>query len=144
MVNLLVGGGADLEAEARFHDDSRARTPLLWAAKKGRGNIVEYLLSKGANSEFKDFEGTSLAQAAGSGNACIVDQLLHHGANLSFQPRQIIRSWRHSSSLFNEDSPLAMAASDGHMETAKSLINHGVEVLKGRPYEEQEQWARWA
>lgn len=52
MVKLLVEAGAELEARTHYYD-----TPLLSAATDNSVEIVEYLLSVGADSKAKDIYG---------------------------------------------------------------------------------------
>jgi ankyrin repeat protein len=97
--------------------------------------MMEYLLAKDANLEWKYYGNrTPLAETAGNGHAGIVDQLLRHGADLGFREKVPSRSW----SWPIPDIPLAMAVSSGHIEIAKTLIDHDVEVLQDRSYEEHD------
>lgn len=57
------------------------RTPLHWAADYGQVEVIEYLLSKGANIEAKDNFGiTPLLAAVYEGHANAVKVLLQRGA----------------------------------------------------------------
>jgi hypothetical protein len=51
---LIESGQASLDAE-----DSDKRTPLHWACAKGKNDVAEYLISKGANVNHKDDSGAS-------------------------------------------------------------------------------------
>ena len=58
------------------------RTPLHWAADYGKVDVIEYLLSKGANIEAKDNYGnTPLFAAIYEGHDAAVAALLAKGAN---------------------------------------------------------------
>jgi hypothetical protein len=65
-------------------------------------------------------------------------QLLRHGADLGFRERVPSRSW----SWPIPDTPLAMTVDSDQIEIAKVLIDHDVEVLQDRPYEEHDR-KRW-
>lgn len=95
VLHLLVGTHGDgaipmfviehvAEANPALIDlpDPRSRTPLIIAAKHGRLDIVQYLLSKGANTEAGSEEGlTPLHWAAMEGHAAIVQALLEAGVS---------------------------------------------------------------
>lgn len=55
-LSLVESGQASVDAE-----DSDKRTPLHWACVKGRDDIAEFLISKGAAVDHKDDSGTALA-----------------------------------------------------------------------------------
>ncbi|OGT43166.1 MAG: hypothetical protein A3F42_04485 [Gammaproteobacteria bacterium RIFCSPHIGHO2_12_FULL_37_34] len=66
--------------------DACGQTPLLWAAAKGRAEVVDYLISKGANLNVssnhpggKDHGKTPLYWAADNGYSGVVETLLKHG-----------------------------------------------------------------
>lgn len=65
------------------YDDKERVTGLHWAAVNNRISVVKYLISKGANVNFKggDLEATPLHWASKSGYVHIVDWLLKSGAN---------------------------------------------------------------
>ena len=54
-VDLLLEAGADLEAK-----DHRGRTPADWAALKGRAEMLDYLLAKGASKPTNSLAGPRL------------------------------------------------------------------------------------
>ena len=61
-------------------------TALIWAARKGHGEIVETLLAKGAAMNLQTGAGaTALMMAASKGNVDIVSALLTKGANTKLQ-----------------------------------------------------------
>jgi ankyrin repeat protein len=78
---LFIEHGADLNAR----DEDICSTPLGWAAKFGKTNMVELLLERGAKPNPGDDPpelawATPLAWATRRGHAGIVDLLKQHGA----------------------------------------------------------------
>jgi ankyrin repeat protein len=78
---LFVKHGANLHAR----DEDICSTPLGWAAKFGKRNMVEFLLQHGARPNLDDDQpdlawATPLAWATRRGHAEIVDILKQHGA----------------------------------------------------------------
>ena len=62
------------------------KTVLMMASEEGLSDVVEFLLSKGADANVKDdLNGTALMYAAVSGHAQIVGLLLSHGADPNVQ-----------------------------------------------------------
>ena len=55
IVALLIANGAQLDMPER----SQGFTPLIWAAKEGHSQMVDYLLMAGANPKLRDFQGKS-------------------------------------------------------------------------------------
>jgi ankyrin repeat protein len=79
--SLFIEHGADLHAR----DEDLCSTPLGWAAKFGKINMVELLLQHGAQpilpEDLPDLAWTTpLAWATRRGHAAIVDLLKQHGA----------------------------------------------------------------
>jgi ankyrin repeat protein len=79
---LLVEHGAVVDAR-----DAMGRTPLMWAAQMGRGDVVQLLLAHGADPNVVETfsNTTALMQAAASdrGDLAIVEALLAAGADTS-------------------------------------------------------------
>ena len=63
--------------------NSKGETPLFWAAKEGRLELVQLLLRKGADPTIGDSAlSTPLHQAAKGGHIEIADLLIAAGAHL--------------------------------------------------------------
>jgi ankyrin repeat protein len=75
---LFIDHGADLHAR----DEDICSTPLGWAAKYGRKQMVEFLLQRGARPNLSDDPpwATPLAWATRRGHTAIVESLKQHGA----------------------------------------------------------------
>ena len=70
--------GASLETR-----DGHSATPLHWAARNGRVDLVQVLLDQGANIDATDCNsGTALCWAARGGHADVVGLLIARGATL--------------------------------------------------------------
>jgi len=80
LVHLLVDKGAKVEPDVERADDR----PLAKAAKRGDGELVKYLISKGADPKRKDARGaTALIAAINAGNAQITKALIEGGAGVN-------------------------------------------------------------
>ncbi|MHB9037925.1 MAG: ankyrin repeat domain-containing protein [Armatimonadota bacterium] len=105
VANLLISLGADVSARS-----SNGMAPLEEAIDRGRKNLTQLLMSKGA--EIGDGAST-LREAAIHGWADIVEELLNHGAHLA----SIVGY-----------TPLHFAAYNGHLDVARVLIRHHANV----------------
>jgi len=93
--------------------DVKGRTPLHFAADKGRKEVAELLLANHAEVNAKDFTGdTPLHYASGSGHKDVAELLLAHKAEDNPQD-------------FHGQTPLHLAAANGHAEVAALLKAHG-------------------
>lgn len=109
--------------EAQFEPgyDMVGRTPLIEAAASsefGKSDIVDYLLSKGANVHATDSIGrTALHEAAQMGNVLAVRSLLRNGANVDQTTK-------------NGLTPLhaSMASIIVSPETIETLLKSGAEI----------------
>ncbi|KAL9168773.1 hypothetical protein ABFS82_04G036900 [Erythranthe guttata] len=72
----LINRGADITIA-----NSKGMTPLHYAAEQGNEELMEILLSKGADIESNSVNGTPLQYAASLENLDSVRLLLEHGAN---------------------------------------------------------------
>jgi ankyrin repeat protein len=87
-------------------------TPLIAAAERGRAQICEQLIERGAKTKEKDSNGwTPLLWAAQSGEIHVCRILLAHGASLDEVEQK------------KKNSPLDLAAFEGHEEVVKLLLN---------------------
>lgn len=88
-------------------------TALLYAARFGKGKVVDFLLSKGATVEEMDNEGqTALHHAAWSGRKDVCELLLKKGAKVNARTRGAV-------------TPRKLADSNGHAATADFLKKKG-------------------
>jgi ankyrin repeat protein len=77
MTKMLLEKGANANSVER----ERGRTPLHWAAFRGRKTIAEMLLAHGANMDTRGWYGkTPLSLAKEGGHTEIVELLRKHGA----------------------------------------------------------------
>ncbi|KAI0532365.1 hypothetical protein GGR58DRAFT_490623 [Xylaria digitata] len=111
---LCASAKFDVESKDRFK-----RTPLLWAAARGREAVVKLLLEKGAELEAKDDDSygrTLLLWAAEKGHEAVVKLLLEKGAEL--EAKDDNAGW----------TPLFWAAAEGHEAVVKLLLEKGAEL----------------
>ncbi|WP_082542159.1 MULTISPECIES: ankyrin repeat domain-containing protein [unclassified Rhizobacter] len=110
------------EVERLLHEQPsalRMRTPFgTWlhvAAGSGSLQVVEYLLSNGANPDEKGgtFGGSAINEAAGKGHRQVVRKLLEAGASLDTSEP--------------ERNPLFSAIYGGHIELVKLLVESGID-----------------
>ena len=112
VVQKLIVQGADVNAKA-----VRDETPLMHAALAGNGDIVNYLLQRGADINARNASGlTALHAAAYAGQTEIVSLLIAKGAIVN------------DSSNHFETTPLLMATEENHIETVRSLLEHGADI----------------
>lgn len=107
----ILAGGEDPNCQ-----DSRGRSPLMYAAAENRPEIVDLLLDYGANLNIANYLGrTALMYAANYGLEEIVRKLLLHGA-ITKVASDLISS-----------PPLSAASAKGHLAVVKLLIEHGAD-----------------
>ena len=108
----LVKAGADIND----NEDGRGNTALIFAARNGFMDVVDCLLSLGANIEAKDSdERTALMTACHYGSIDVVDRLLAAGAN----PHVIDK---------DGNTALILAAGGGHLPIIDRLLILGVDI----------------
>ncbi|MFZ0544701.1 MAG: ankyrin repeat domain-containing protein [Candidatus Promineifilaceae bacterium] len=97
---------------------------LVYAAKNGRVQVLDYLLNQGANVDAEPYQGTALFWAISAGQPETVRWLLERGADV-----------HHTADFAGEKSitALHMAAWGGHMESAKVLLQYGADVTHQDP-----------
>eukprot|EP00913_Durusdinium_trenchii_P034673 g32436.t1 len=122
VVKLLLarGGAQTVNAKDRF-----LKTPLAWAALKGRVEVTKLLLASNATVNAKDeFLATPLSDAAQEGHVEVAKLLLQHGAEMEARGQM-------------GRTPLMEAAEQGHLEVADLLIQEGADLdavdYAGRP-----------
>jgi ankyrin repeat protein len=100
-----------------FEKDSlQGMTLIEWACEYGRNSILEMVLQKGANVNYRSGKGrTPLHIACFHGHTDTVKLLLHHGANID---------------ACNSDggTPLHMGVYNGHEDVIFELLNRGAKV----------------
>ncbi|XP_066496942.1 histone-lysine N-methyltransferase EHMT1-like [Tiliqua scincoides] len=96
--------------------DSGGRTPLFWATEYRHVDLVELLLTHGADVAARDHEGnTCLHWAASVGSAPITRRLLEAGAEVDARNER-------------GDSPLHLAARERRYQCLVLLLAHGANV----------------
>ena len=126
----LRSGASHLGCKAALNasnvKDNSLQKELYKALRNGHEDIVELLLSKGANVNQKASRTigmyrevySPLGIAIKKGNLPIVQILLKYSANPNIQ-------------CWSNDYPLAFALSFGHTEIAKLLLEHGANINQG-------------
>ena len=93
-------------------------TALMFAAQSGHKNIIEKLISQGANvNALDDVNKTALMYAAENGNANIVEKLIAHGANINDCDS-------------NNQTALILACNNNHYNVVKLLLNSGANIYR--------------
>ena len=92
--------------------------PLSLACSGGRYEVVEILLSRGANKEHRNVSDyTPLSLAASGGYTNIIKLLLAHGAEINSRTGSKLGI-----------SPLMLAAMNGHTAAVKLLLDMGSDI----------------
>lgn len=96
--------------------DNKGNTPLHSAVSKGRNDVIDYLLNKGANPEIKNNNGlTPIFQALDLSRSGSVNKLIDCGANIN------VKGYRNRTLLH-------MAARSGNSSVTIKLIAKGIEI----------------
>lgn len=97
--------------------DVEGNTPLMIASALGKANFVQFLLSKGANPNQKNYIGvTSLHRAAQGGYNDIVEKLIDYGAQVNMPDMDGI-------------TPLMKAVENEQRFTVELLVRRGAIIL---------------
>lgn len=119
MVKTLLNDNPDLVSSKdndNINYSIKGYTPLHLAAERGYNDIVELLLSKGANVNAKDnITMTPLHRAAIEGHYSTVELLLSKGANINAKTR-------------SGYTPLHFAAKNVHKVVVEMLLTKGADV----------------
>lgn len=114
MVELLLARGAELEAQSERTKD----TALSLACTKGRFEVVDLLIKKGANKEHRNVSDyTPLSLAASGGYVNIIKLLLQNGAEINSRTGSKLGI-----------SPLMLAAMNGNTAAVKLLLDMGSDI----------------
>ena len=109
LASLLIERGANLE---EVNDEGY--TPLMEASREGHDDLVNLLVSQGAdvNRTTEDQQETALTLACAGGFLDVVKILINHKANVNL----------------GQSTPLMEASQEGHVELVQYLIQHGANV----------------
>jgi uncharacterized protein len=112
LVDLLIGAGANVKAETRYHI-----TPLYLACTNGNAAIIDRLLKAGADPNGVSEDGqTALMTASRTGKAEAVKLLLLRGAKVNVAEP------------YRGQTALMWAAAKGNAAAEATLIEFGAEV----------------
>ena len=116
-VKSMVGRGRDVNKKDG-KDYPLYRTPLMYAAGKGRFDVVKYLINHGADiSKTNDFKLSALHYASEYGHLKVVELLLSKGAGIDVENKWCC-------------TPLMLATKWGYSDISFHLINHGADLNK--------------
>lgn len=119
-------------------------TPLLWAARYGQEDIVDFLINKGADVNLKSWDTSPLFHAAFQEHMDVVEMLLLNGAEIGFFEAiecgyigiviQKISKGEEINKFKNVGQhPLLRAARYGNKEIINYFIKNGIDInLKDR------------
>jgi len=114
VVELLLSHNAEIEAQSERTKD----TALSLACTKGRYEVVDFLLKKGANKEHRNVSDyTPLSLAASGGYVNIIKLLLQNGAEINSRTGSKLGI-----------SPLMLAAMNGNTAAVKLLLDMGSDI----------------
>jgi cytohesin len=144
-VKLLLERGVDVNAT----DAHKGQNALMWAAAEAHGDVIDFLISKGANVNAASRSGsTPLAFATGRNDAKSVQRLLAAGADANYALPDGTKMLMLAATSKATDvaallldkgadpniadragnTPLHIAAQNGSLEMAKSLLAKGAKV----------------
>lgn len=112
--SFLLSQGALPNSLEDSPNQDLAQTPLMAAARQNNPEMIDLLLSHGAEIEFEDEDGkTALTYAARDSQWASVEKLLNHQANLEPAEREL-------------QEMLVTACENNDVEQIRFLIKHGV------------------
>eukprot|EP00752_Nemacystus_decipiens_P005714 g5172.t1 len=101
------------------------RSPLEQACEAGDSELVDTLLAAGADAAGLGRRGRTLLHAAAAGgNGSVVWSLLDHGAKPNIEARLSEDEW------LVPDTPLQVAARNGHAAAARALVAAGADKAR--------------
>ncbi len=109
-IKLLIEQGVNINA-----NDDDGNTAILFAAEKGRIDVVNYLIEQGAYINYENTGITACHLAANKGHLEVVKLLIEKGALVNAETHEGMNA-------------LQFAAMEGHTEVINYLINHGANV----------------
>jgi ankyrin repeat protein len=112
-VRMEIEGGRKVDTK-----DAAGQTALMYAAETGRIEVIEYLLSQGADVNAKSGllgAGTALNYAAAANRPQAIELLLASGANVN------------AVSPARKESALMYAAARGYLDVVKLLLEKGAD-----------------
>ena len=110
---MLLDHGAKINVES----DSNKDSPLTFACQNGHCDVVELLLKRNANIEYRNKEGlTPLMLAALRGHTDVVQKLLKRKANVNVPSGS------------SNDIPLTSACWKGHHDVVKLLLEFNSDI----------------
>jgi ankyrin repeat protein len=119
-VRSLVAQHVDVNAA-----DADGSTALHWAARRDQPEIVDLLLTRGANARAATrYNVTPLSLAATNGNAVIIERLLKAGVDPNSTSEE-------------GQSALMTASLTGRVAAMKALLTHGANTNTREPYKGQ-------
>lgn len=108
--NTVVTPCVEVDSETESNHD----TALTLACAGGHEELVDLLISRGADIEHRDKKGfTPLILAATAGHEKVVDILLNHNGDIEAQSER------------TKDTPLSLACSGGRYEVVELLLTRG-------------------
>ncbi len=145
-VKSLIADGADLNAVVE-----KDLTPLIYASKDGRLEVVKYLFSKGGNNinATDAVKDSALHLAVINNHLDVVKLLVANGADINLKDNDgysqlafatmgksnyeivkfLVREGADINSVDNRNfTPLIHAVTNGNMEIIKFLVNHDVDL----------------
>jgi ankyrin repeat protein len=117
VTRMLVNNHANLNLEPEYDETNVGWVPLLWAAKNGQDELVQFLLNNGADINVEVGDHTPLDWAAKYGHAGVVIQLLDKISDINFNETKKDRP-----------APIHRAARNGHALVVKLLLDSGVDI----------------
>ena len=125
VVQLLLAAGADREARTRWDQE----TPLHHAAVGGHVEVVELLLTAGADIRSRDVNGvTPLHGAVAADSSELVELLLTAGSHNGEGAAGLLAAWSHGGYGEPRGTPLHWAAGRNRISIAQQLLAAGAQV----------------
>ncbi|KAG2492688.1 hypothetical protein HYH03_009102 [Edaphochlamys debaryana] len=153
VVEALLQAGADVEAAMATEEQAR---PLHLAAAGGHADVIRALLKAGACVDaLQSDSGTALHLVARNGHLEAAKVLLEAGADKEAQTENnyltAAAGWRpihfaarqgHAALIKDQNTPLTLAARNGHLEAVRVLLEAGVDRnTSGEADKTARQWA---